>query len=136
MTEHGLETTRRAIIHNAILPLRFGSLRELYEGLSVEVREAIELAISELEVGCSLEGTVTYLTLALPKIKNPDDVEKAYVSFVLTSQKHWEIKDSMNGVMKEMPLTAKTKTCFVNAMYAISLGEIFTGKYNSIGDKE
>lgn len=125
--------SRGTIIHNARLPLSFGSLRELYEGLSVEVREAIELEISEMEIGCSMEGTVTYLTLVLPKVKNQDDVEKAYVSFVLTGQKHREIKDSMNGVMKEMPLTQKTKTCFVNAMYAISLGEIFTGKYNSIG---
>lgn len=133
MTEHGLGTTRGAIIHNARLPLSFGSLKELYEGLSIEVRKAIELEISELEIGCSMEATVTYLTLALPKIKNLDDVEKAYVSFVLTGQKHREIKDRMDSVMDEMPLTANTKTCFVNVMYAISLGEIFTGKYSSIG---
>ena len=99
MTEHGLGTTRGAIIHNARLPLNFGSLKELYEGLSIEVREAIELEISELEIGCSMEATVTYLTLALSKIKNLDDVEKAYVSFVLTGQKHREIKDRMDSVM-------------------------------------
>lgn len=132
MNEIDRKLSKDYVISNARLPTNFGSLRELYEGLSVEVREAIEFEISEREVGCSLEGIVTYLSVELPKVKNPDDVEKAYVSFVLTGQKHREIKASMDSVMDEMPLTADTKHIFVNAMYAISLGKIFTGKYNSI----
>ncbi|QHJ82633.1 MAG: hypothetical protein [Caudoviricetes sp.] len=134
MTEHNLKVTRGAIIHNARLPLSFGSLRELYEGLSVEVRKALDLEFGRKKIKGNVDKIGRYLMEMLPKIEDWDRADIAYESFSVLARSNQILQTCMSGIMAVIPLCPKTKPEFVNKMYVVALSIIYDGIYNNKGN--
>ena len=127
-------TEIETLIREAILPTRFNSFKELYEGFSHEVREALDLEFGRKKIKGNVDKIGRYLMEMLPKIEDWDRADKAYESFSILARSNQTFQTCMTGVMVVIPVSPKTKPKFVNNMYVVALSIIYDGIYNNKGN--
>lgn len=120
---------KKYMFEDAKLPTKFSSLKELYERLPCEVKFIIEYGHKYVNFKFDKEKMAIYLIQHLPKIKDLDDVEAAFDSFMIMGNSHKIIKEYANELMKDVPLTPKTKPDFVNKMYVVAFSMIYDKIY-------
>ncbi len=122
------------LIHEARLPTRFNSFKELYKGFSAEVREALDFEFGRKKIRGDIDRIGRYLTEMLPKIEDWDRADRAYESFSVLARSNHTLQICMSGLMSAIPVSPKTKPEFVNKMYVVALSIIYDGIYNNKGN--
>lgn len=122
------------LIREARLPIRFNSFKELYEGFSHEVREALDLEFGRKKIKGNVDRIGRYLMEMLPKIEDLDYVNRAYESFLALAYSNHTFQIYMTGIMVAIPVPPKTKPKFVHNMYVVALSIIYDGIYNNKGN--
>ena len=122
------------LIREARLPTRFNSFKELYEGFSHEVREALDLEFGRKKIRGNVDRMGRYLMEMLPKIEDWGRADRAYESFSILARSNQTLQTCMSGIMAVIPVSPKTKPEFVNKMYVVALSIIYDGIYNNKGN--
>lgn len=126
-------TEIETLIRETRLPTRFNSFKELYEGFSHEVREALDFEFGRKKIRGNVDRMGRYLMEMLPKIEDWGRADRAYESFSMLARSNQTLQICMTGIMVAIPVSPKTKPEFVNKMYVVALSIIYDGIYNNKG---
>ena len=127
--EYPPELSKDHVISNAKLPTKFGSLKELYEGISKEVFDIIDVGIITENVIYDGDRMAEYFVDRIPKLKDPKDIDEAYRSFKLLGKKHDTIKLYMAAIESTWFYSPRCKPDLVNRLYKVAFGMIYGGLY-------
>lgn len=124
-----LELSRDDIISNAKLPTKFGSLKELYEGISKEVFDIIGVEIIAENVVYDADRIAEYFVDRMPKLKDSKDIDEAYRSFKLLGKEHDTIRLYMAATESTWFYNSKCKSGLVDRLYKVAFGMIYGELY-------
>lgn len=127
--EYPLKLSKDHVISNAKLPTKFGSLKELYEGISKEVFDIIDVGIITENVVYDGDRMAEYFVDRMPKLKDSKDIEEAYGSFKLLGKKHDTIKLYMAAIESTWFYSPRCKPDLVDRLYKVAFGMIYGGLY-------
>ncbi len=116
-------------LSNVKLPTKFGSLKELYEGIPKEIFDIIDAGIIAKEIGYDMDRMVEYFMNRMPKLKDSKDIDEAYESFRLLGKKHDTIKLYMAATEAAWFYSPRCKPDLVNRLYKVAFGMIYGGLY-------
>lgn len=117
------------IISGVKLPTKFGSLKELYEGLPKDIFDLIDAEIITRDIGYDKDKMAIYLVDRMPKLKDSKDIEEAYRSFKLLGKKHDTIKFHMAAIESMWFYSPRCKPDLVDRLYKVAFGMIYGGLY-------
>lgn len=123
------ELSKDFIISCAKLPTKFGSLKELYEGLPRDIFDLIDAEIITRDIGYDKDKMAIYLVDRMPKLKDYKDIEEAYRSFKLLGKKHDTIKFYMAAIESMWFYSPRCKPDLVDRLYKVAFGMIYGGLY-------
>ena len=117
------------IISCAKLPTKFGSLKELYEGLPRYIFDIIDAEIITRDIGYDKDKMAKYLVDRMPKLKDSKDIDEAYESFKLLGRKHDRIRAYMGAIESTWFYSPRCKPDLVDRLYKVAFGMIYGGLY-------
>lgn len=123
------ELSKDYAISCAKLPTKFGSLKELYEGLPKDIFDLIDAEIITRDIGYDKDKMAIYLVDRMPKLKDSKDIEEAYRSFKLLGKKHDAIKFHMAAIESMWFYSPRCKPDLVDRLYKAAFGMIYGGLY-------
>lgn len=129
MNEIDRKLSKDHIISNAKLPTKFGSLKELYEGISKEVFDIIDVGIITENVVYDGDRMAEYFVDRMPKLKDSKDIDEAYRSFKLLGKEHATIKLYMAATESVWFYNSKCKPGLVDRLYKVAFGMIYGELY-------
>ena len=129
MNEIDRKLSKDYVIKCAKLPTKFGSLKELYEGISKEVFDIIGVEIITENVVYDGDRMAEYFVDRMPKLKDSKDIEEAYGSFKLLGKKHDTIKLYIAAIESTWFYSPRCKPNLVDRLYKVAFGMIYGGLY-------
>ena len=129
MNEIDRKLSKDHVIKCAKLPTKFGSLKELYEGISKEVFDIIGVEIITENVVYDGDRMAEYFADRMLKLKDSKDIDEAYESFKLLGKKHDTIKLYMAAIESTWFYSPRCKPDLVDRLYKVAFGMIYGGLY-------
>lgn len=129
MNEIDRKLSKDYVISRAKLPTKFGSLKELYEGLPRDIFDIINIEITDERIGNDMDKMAEYFVDRIPKLKDPKDIDEAYRSFKLLGKKHDTIKLYMAAIESTWFYSPRCKPDLVDRLYKVAFGMIYGGLY-------
>ncbi|QHJ85319.1 MAG: hypothetical protein [Caudoviricetes sp.] len=129
MNEIDRKLSKDYVIKCAKLPTKFGSLKELYEGISKEVFDIIGVEIITENVVYDGDRMAEYFVDRMPKLKDSKDIDEAYRSFKLLGKKHDTIKLYREAIESTWLYSPRCKPDLVDRLYKVAFGMIYGGLY-------
>lgn len=123
------ELSKDYVISCAKLPTKFGSLKELYEGLPRDIFDLIDAEIITRDIGYDKDRMAEYFADRMPKLKDSKDIDEAYESFKLLGKKHDTIKFYMAAIESMWFYSPRCKPDLVDMLYKVAFGMIYGGLY-------
>lgn len=123
------ELSKDYVISCAKLPTKFGSLKELYEGLPRDIFDLIDAEIITRDIGYDKDKMAIYLVDRMPKLKDSKDIDEAYRSFKLLGKKHDTIKFYMAAIESMWFYSPRCKPDLVDRLYKVAFGMIYGGLF-------
>lgn len=123
------ELSKDYVISCAKLPTKFGSLKELYEGLPRDIFDLIDAEIITRDIGYDKDKMAKYLVDRMPKLKDSKDIDEAYRSFKLLGKKHDTIKFYMAAIESVWFYSPRCKPDLVDRLYKVAFGMIYGGLF-------
>lgn len=132
------------LISRARLPTKFGSLKELHEGISKEVFHIIYVEIIMKTVvydGNKIDANkmAEYFVNRMPKLKDSKDIDDAYESFKLLGKEHVQINLYIENIDESAWFyDYRFKSKLVDTLYKIAFGMIYGELYfnSNLADDE